>query len=302
MANNSCISEQSLNDELDIIFNQYANRNKLTSNKKTILVLSGGGIKGISQLGALSVLHENNMLNDITTYVGTSVGSMIVFFLYIGYSVPELYSVIERIDFSKMKCVSFSNLLMQYGLDDGKKIELVLCKLCAAKNIDANITFKEMFDITNKKLIITASCINDKKTHYFSYTDTPDVSILSAIRMSMSIPIYFTPVSYNNKMFIDGGCIDNYPINLFKDNLDNVIGIYIENIRENISDISNIEDYLYHMMQCLVEGHSVNCIKGYEHATIKISLKNISAIDFNIDNATKKKLFDIGYNAALSYL
>jgi NTE family protein len=302
MANNSCISEQSLNDELDIIFNQYANRNKLTSNKKTILVLSGGGIKGISQLGALSVLHENNMLSDITTYVGTSVGSMIVFFLYIGYSVPELYSVIERIDFSKMKCVSFSNLLMQYGLDDGKKIELVLCKLCAAKNVDTNITFKEMFDITNKKLIITASCINDKKTHYFSYTDTPDVSILSAIRMSMSIPIYFTPVSYNNKMFIDGGCIDNYPINLFKDNLDNVIGIYIENIRENISDISNIEDYLYHMMQCLVEGHSVNCIKGYEHATIKISLKNISAIDFNIDNATKKKLFDIGYNAALSYL
>ena len=302
MANNSCISEQSLNDELDIIFNQYANRNKLTSHKKTILVLSGGGIKGISQLGALSVLHENNMLNDITTYVGTSVGSMIVFFLYIGYSVPELYSVIERIDFSKMKCVSFSNLLMQYGLDDGKKIELVLCKLCAAKNIDTSITFKEMFNITNKKLLITASCINDKKTHYFSYTDTPDVSILSAIRMSMSIPIYFTPVSYNNKMFIDGGCIDNYPINLFKDNLDNVIGIYIENIRENISDICNIEDYLYHMMQCLVEGHSVNCIKGYEHATIKISLKNISAIDFNIDNATKKKLFDIGYNAALSYL
>ena len=56
------------------------------------LCLSGGGIKGISYIGTLMYLESENYLdiNNITTYVGTSSGSILSFFLNIGYSLKEL--------------------------------------------------------------------------------------------------------------------------------------------------------------------------------------------------------------------
>lgn len=297
------LSEKLLQNELKDIFNiQVSCGIKFNKNiKKTKLVLSGGGIKGICQLGALYGLEQLDILKNITTYAGSSVGSMIAFFLYIGYDVMELYKVIEMIDFSKIKETVITNLLTHFGMDDGKRIEIVFKKLCLAKQVNPNVTFKDMYIKTQKTLIITATCINDKKAHYFSYETTPNMSILMAVRMSMSIPIYFTPVVYKKNIYVDGACIDGYPMHLFKDNLDDVIGICISNVHDTIDNINNIEDYLYHTVQCLIEGHSNNTIKGYENVSIKIISKDYSSVDFSLDKISKKKLFDIGYNTTMSY-
>jgi NTE family protein len=303
--NTENISEKNLQDELNDIFNININTLHTTkfnkNTKKTKLVLSGGGVKGICHMGALYALEQLDILKNITTYAASSIGAMLAFFLYIGYDVIELYKIIEILDFSKIKEVVFSNLLTQYGLDDGKRMELVFKKLCLAKKISPKITFMQMFNNSKKTLIITATCVNDKKVHYFSHETVPNMPILLAVRMSMSIPIYYTPVRYKNNIYIDGGCIDNFPIHLFKDNLDETIGIYITNICDIADDINNIEDYFYHTIQCLMEGHSVNSVKGYENVSIKIILKDFSSVDFSLDKTAKKKLFDKGYDTAMSY-
>lgn len=301
--NSEHLSEKKLQDELNDLFNiDVLHVTKFNKNvKKTNLVLSGGGIKGISHLGVLYALEQLDLLKNITTYAASSVGAMIAFFLYIGYDVTELYKIIEMLDFSKIKEVVFSNLFTQYGLDDGKRMELVFKKLCVAKKVNPKITFIQMFNILKKTLIITATCVNDKKVHYFSHETTPNMPILIAVRMSMSIPIYYTPVQYKNNIYVDGGCIDNFPIHLFKDNLDETIGIYVSNDRNVADNINNIEDYFYHTIQCLMEGHSINSIKGYENVSIKVTLKDFSSVDFSLDKIAKKKLFDKGYETAMSY-
>lgn len=300
------LTEKKLRNELDDIFNapsipslQKIKFNKHT--KKTKLVMSGGGIKGICHIGALKALEDIGLLKNITTYVGSSAGAMAAVFLYIGYSAKEIYELFEMINLSKVKDIAFTNLLTQYGIDNGKPLEMIFEKLCLGKNVDPKVTFKEMFNKTHKTLIITTTCVNDKKVHYLSHETTPNLRILTALRMSISIPIYFTPVRYKKKYYIDGACIDSFPIHLFNDNLDEVIGLFISDVHDNVNNINNIEEYLYHTIQCLLEGHSINSIKGYEHVSINIISKNMNAVDFSLNKTAKQKLFDIGYNTAMSY-
>lgn len=268
--------------------------------KRTKLVLSGGGIKMIALIGAVAALNDLGLLHHINTFAGTSSGAILCFLLSIGYTSDELFEIIKLFDFNKLKNIEFYKFLTHYGLDDGIRLELFAKSLLNGKKIDENINFKKLYKMTGKTLIITATCINNKKIYYFSHKTAPNMKVITALRMSISIPIFYTPVFYKGKYYVDGGCIDNFPIHLFENNLDDVIGIYLNNIKDNVSSITNVEEYLFHTMQCLLEGHRAGSIKGFEKYCIQINLRNISAVDFHIDATTKKLLFDRGYDSVLS--
>lgn len=303
--NDNDINEQTLRDEIINLFSDQLtninNETKFNLNiKRTNLVLSGGGVKGIAHLGALKALEELGLLQHINTYAGTSIGALIASLIAIGYSSDELYKFISLMDMSKMKELVFSNLLKLFGLDDGKRMHIIIYKLFEAKNINPNITFIQLYEKIGKTLIITASCLNDKRAYYFSHTTDPDMEVLLALRMSISIPIYFAPVKYKGKMFVDGGCIDNFPIQLFNHCLNDTIAIYLTDIKDYSENITNIEDLLLNIVQCLLEGVTINSLKGYDKYAIKISLGKISMIDFKIDQESKQKAFNIGYTIVLN--
>jgi NTE family protein len=298
------ITESEIRDELFDLFadgNITDNDSKFTVNSnKTILVLSGGGVKGIAHLGGVKALEKLELSQNIHTYVGSSVGALISSLLAIGYTSSELFKFISIMDLNRMKELSFMNLLQLFGLDDGKRVEIVIKKLFEAKNIDPDITFGQLYELTHKTLIICASCLNDKRAYYFSHIFSPNMKVYLAVRMSISIPIYFAPVEYEGKLFVDGGCIDNFPIQLFNHCLDQVIALYLTDIRDYTESITNIEDLLLHTIQCLFEGVTCNSTKGYDKYVIKISLKKISMVDFMIDMETKRKLFYTGYSTVLN--
>jgi NTE family protein len=270
--------------------------------KKTILVLSGGGIKGIAHIGALRAIEELGHSKNITTFAGSSVGAIIASLALIGYTSDEMYNFILLFDIGRIKSIDLKNLLTNYGLDNGIRVEIMLAKLFDAKGFSKDCTFSELYNKTKKTLIVTASCINDKKVYNFSHIETPDVPVLIAVRMSMSIPLYFVPVIYKGKMYVDGGCMDNFPIRLFDNKLDEVIGIYLSELRDIVNDISNVEEFFSSTLQCMFEGVKCNALKGYEKYTIKIDLDKISIIDFQINNEIKKSLFDTGYRVVIDKL
>ena len=131
---------------------------------------------------------------------------------------------------------------------------LLLKKLLNAKGYDSEISFKNFFKKTKINLIVTGSCINDKKVYYFSHTSFPDMKVLEAVRISISVPIIFTPCIFEGKIFVDGGCIDNFPIQLFLDTIENVIGIHVTETRNYVHEIEFVEEYLKNTIQCLLEG------------------------------------------------
>lgn len=268
------------------------------------IVMSGGGIKGVAHLGVLKALELKGILDNITTFAGTSVGSLIISLFVVGYSPKDLFDIVKSFDLEKMKNLSFSNILTMYGLDNGKKIEYVIKKLICAKQLSEDITLSELYKITSKSLIITTTCLNSKETVYLSHKTHPHLELHKAIRMSISIPIIFTPVEYNGEYYIDGACIDNYPIHTFKDRIDRVIGVYLGESTEYVDKIDNFESYLLNMINCLMKGVTYNCIAGYEHKTIELNLDDIgmNMVKFGISIDIKQKMFNIGFNQAMEYL
>jgi predicted acylesterase/phospholipase RssA len=287
LSTNSPDIDKTIDQEIESVMK--SNKNIL----KEILVLSGGAAKGAAQLGAMHCLKKHNMLNNIKTIAGTSVGAMIGMLYCAGYQPMELFKFIRLLNMENIKSIKLPNFLTKYGLDDGSRMILIFVKLMGAKGFDPNISFKEFYKITKIKLIVTGACINDKKIYYFSYETYPEMKVIDAVRISMSIPIIFTPSMFDGKMFVDGGCIDNFPINLFINEIDKVIGIHVADSYPIVKDIDSLESYLVNMIRCIMEGMSHHDVKSSHRCIITIKCTNCteSATDLIV-------MFDEGYDSA----
>lgn len=267
---------------------------------KSILVLSGGGIKGIAHIGALQKIHELGYLNNFTKFVGTSIGGLIMALLVIGYLPKEIWDFIQLFEFKKMVSLNILDYATKYGIDDGSKFEFVLCNMITEKNIDPYITLHDLYLLTNKHITFSGVSINDQTVHYISHETFPDIPLITAIRITTCIPIYFIPIKYthNNKttLYIDGGCMDNYPIHLYDNELDKVLGLYISKQKENV-DTTNIELYMMLVFETFMNGMDLNAIRGYKNNTINIIVDNINSIDFGVNLPDKIKLYNKGYNS-----
>jgi len=261
--------------------------------ERDILVLSGGATKGVAQLGAMYCLKKYGMLSNIKIISATSVGSMNGLLYSIGYQPLELYKFIKLIDFERVKNIAMQNIITKYGLDDGSRMILIIRKLMSAKGCDPDITFIDLHKKTGITFIVSGSCINDKKVYYFSHINNPNMKVIDAVRISTAFPIAFTPFMYDGKMFIDGGCIDNFPIHLFNNEIDRVVGIYVAECRKIVNEIKNIEDYLVNMMECLFEGITYRDTNNTHKCVIVIKCTKTS--DSSSDMAN---MFDEGYLAA----
>ena len=179
------------------------------------LIFCGGGIKLYTFIGAIKVLEENDILSNITTYIGTSIGGLISALLNINYTHSELYKFIESFNLNEIIDIDISNLYTNnYGLDNGDKIEKFIRILFKAKIERSNITFKELYDLTNKHLIISATCLTTRKIVYFDHKNYPDLDVIDGIRMAITIPLFFTYKRYNDQIYVDGGILDQFPIHL----------------------------------------------------------------------------------------
>lgn len=270
--------------------------------KKSIIILSGGGFKGIAHIGVFKALEETKNIKYIKTFVGTSIGSFICSLYVIGYNSNDLFDIVNLLHLNKTKNINFENLFMYYGFDNGDKIEIIIKKLLKAKNYNENATLLDVYRITNKRLILSTTCINSTSVKYLSHTNFPTLSLWKAIRMSISIPFYFTPVLHKKKLYIDGACMDNYPIHIFKHMLNKVFGVYLFENKNNKKNIKNLETYTFSIIDCLMKGVDCNSIKGYEKYTIILNTNNISVLDYNLSNYQKKNLLNIGYENTLNFI
>lgn len=282
------------------IANDENNILKKTINSPLIknIVLSGGGINGIAHIGALYAIHELKCLNAIETFAGTSIGCLIMSLYILGYDPSELYDFIKLFDLSKLKNISILNI-HSFGLDTGSKMEYVIKRLIKGKNIDENIKLKELFDLKKKKLIFTTVCINTNEICYISHETHPELPLYLAIRMSISIPFIYSPIQYENNLYVDGGLLDNYPISLFKNDLSNTMGIQLIGSKNKIDKIDNLETYILRILQCIMEGMTLNSKKGFENHTIDINIESINLTNYDINDDMKDDLFMKGYKSIL---
>ncbi len=288
--------------------NQSSYPNQLIKNnihEKKILVISGGGIKGLAALGSLKCLIDNGIIYKPEIYAGTSVGACTCFLLNIGYDPKDIYDVFEGINYIELiKYVEPENLLFDpcFGLSTPEKILQMIYIFMKKKNINKNITFSQLFELTNSKLIITGTCLNNMTSFYFSKDSYPNMKVLKALRISISIPFIFRPYTFENKLWVDGSVMNNFPIDLFNDKLNDVIGIYLDDNYENIDEINEFQDYFFRIFKCAYRGLDYNKVQLFKKYIIHIITNGQHSTNWEIKKKDKKILYNLGWNSALEYI
>lgn len=191
------------------------------------LVFEGGGVKGIAYGGALTELDRLGLLNGIKRVSGTSAGAITATLLALGYTTKEISDIVAATDFSKFEDNTFFvvrdiiRLINKYGWNRGDTFKKWMGELIEAKTGNPDFTLGELHELNKdhsglKDLFIVCSNITKQRAEVLSYETTPDLSICQAVRMSMSIPIYFAAVTNDvGDIIVDGGVTMNYPIQIF---------------------------------------------------------------------------------------
>jgi len=264
------------------------------------LVFSSGGIRFIAFVGAMKALNKKNMLKNIKTYVGVSAGAIFAYFLNIGYSWQELYKITMEFNFSQLNQFNIEIFFERYGLNDGEKLTDFIKMVTIRKQLNENITFLELYNFTHKKLIISATCISNSQLEYFDYIRTPNMKILTAIRLSMSVPYYFTTEEYSGKLYIDGAILEHLPVSLFEPS-DKILGLsLVDNCVRK--PITSLEEFTYSIFYCMRNNIEKKRINDKNFNIVEINTKNHNLLNFDICKDDKKDLFLCGYNDTITQI
>ena len=280
------------------------------------LVLSGGGQLMIQLLGAIKHLEENKFidLKDIESIYGTSAGAIVGVLLCLKYDWETIYDYIIKRPWKDVFKIKVENILETYtkkGIFDYKTVEKIFKPLLDAKDIPLDITLEDFYKYSNIDLHFFSFEVNEFKIDDISYLTHPKLQLLTAIQMTCCLPFFLTPVCLDDKYYIDGGIVCNYPLKMCIDagkNIDEILGFknqYDSEKKSNINSESTLLDFFmcffFKVIYSLNTDNLQPVIK-YEFLckTDKMtvdSLKN-SLGDIEI----RKQLFNDGKNDAISFL
>jgi predicted acylesterase/phospholipase RssA len=296
-----------IDEEINKLIGKIENNIKNKTDKNT-LILSGGGSAGILYAGVFKALDELNILKNIKTIIGVSAGTLYPFMYLLGYTVKEIEKFAETFDSKKITSIknfeslSFDKFFVEYGLDNGDSFKKVFIKIAKQKNVNPDITLLEFYKLNKIKFIIGVTNIDTLEEEYFCYDSTPNIKLYDAIRATISIPIYFTPHKINNKLYVDGGCINNFPINYSEIDINKTIAIMILNPINNSLN-NNLVNYFLNILKSMSIGWRHALLRGDNNRSILIESGVTNIFNFNVDVKEKKRLIKLGYDSIMnSYL
>ncbi len=202
------------------------------------IALSGGGIRGIAHAGVLKALKENNIKIDIIG--GTSAGGMVASLYAMGIE-PEMIHILfkkhakeiigaNKFPFlSKLLKYSINKKITLTGFNNGEAIEKVYNKIAQEQNIkkisqiQMPIVIPTVDIMKPKEYVFTNNIPVDAedKTKYIK-----DITVGKAVRASSSFPAVFMPCKVEEYAFMDGGVLDNVPVEeVKKQGADKVIAV-----------------------------------------------------------------------------
>ncbi|HEY0177712.1 MAG TPA: patatin-like phospholipase family protein [Pedobacter sp.] len=185
--------------------------------KKVGIVLSGGGIRGIAHLGVLKALINAGI--KISHISGTSAGSIVGAFYASGID-PE-----EGLDiFLKTKLLRFIRPAGSLGLVSIEHTSTLL------KN------FFPEDSIENLKIPLTITATNFSEGNLVYFSKGP---LIKAIQASCCIPGIFRPIMIDGQMYVDGGILNNFPVEPLLNDCDFIIGSSCNHLKP-VSSITNI--------------------------------------------------------------
>ncbi len=263
------------------------------SRPKVGLALSGGGARGMAHVGVLKALEEQRI--PIDYIAGTSMGSIVGGLYATGMSPDDLEWAIKSVDWSDALKPSAKRQLQDYRQRQEEKdyftdLEIGISKDGAKSGSGLAGDHKVMLELQRLVGSFSEQDFNQFPIPFRSVTtdlnegapyviDHGDLAM--AMRASMAVPLVFGPVKHQNRMLVDGGMLNNLPVDVVKAmGADIVIAVNISSPLAKVDEQSSVVALTYQSIDvALVQ----NTKKSLELADIVIQpqLKNINASMFD---------------------
>lgn len=242
--------------------------------QKIGIALSGGGARGIAHLGVLTALEKFGIKPSVIS--GTSAGAIAGAFYSGGYSLTEIKNIIKKGNFFNLSNV----LIKKQGLFTMKGFEKMY------QEYFPNNTFDDL----QIPLYVAATDILKGEVVYFS-----SGNLSHALMASSCIPIVFQPLHFDDTYFVDGGVLNNFPVEPLINRCDIIIGSHVNSIKTEANEIhmSNIIDRCFHLAMSNSVRNKINSCDLF------IEPPNMSRFSI-FDLKKSDEIFEYGYNYTLS--
>ena len=260
------------------------------------LVLKGGGIRGIAYVGALQVLENKKITTGIEKVAGTSVGAITGTLFSMGYTAAQMEDIMLGLDIATFNDGEWfflggqKRMRKNYGWYKGNKLEQWIGTQIKQQTGSDNTTFLQLHQLaaTDKRykdLYITATNLTKQRIEIFSWETHPDMTIKTAVRASAAIPLYFGAVfidstgkvtehpDNNNSydVYVDGGLLANYPINLFNNDPQETINEYTLGLK-----LERPEQIEYAKQHTGIAPYHINSFSGYIAALYNLTIEQLN--------------------------
>jgi NTE family protein len=187
------------------------------------LVFEGGGVKGIAYVGAMQVLEQRGILKSIFRVGGASAGAINALLFALGYDIHSQRQILESTNFKEFMDDSFGvirdirRLAKSFGWHKGDFFSGWIGELIKDKLGDNKATFKDLKNAKQPDLYVIGTNLSTGYSEVFSAERQPDMPLAVAVRITMSIPLFFAAKRYGPRddVYVDGGVMQNYPLKLF---------------------------------------------------------------------------------------
>ncbi|MDX1590359.1 MAG: patatin-like phospholipase family protein [Balneolaceae bacterium] len=187
------------------------------------LVFEGGGVKGIACIGAMKELDRQGYLDHISRVGGTSAGAINALIFALGYTMDEQTEILNSTDFNSFMDDSagiFRDLWRvwrHYGWNRGDAFRRWAGKLIEQKLGSPDATFADLKRAGRPDLYMIGTNLSTGFAEVFSHERHEEMPLVEAVRISMSIPLFFTArrLGEKDEVYVDGGVVRNYPVKLF---------------------------------------------------------------------------------------
>ena len=286
----------------------------LAQAQKVGLVLSGGGAKGMTHIGIIRALEENNIPIDYIT--GTSMGAIIGSLYAMGYSPDDMEALLRSEDFKRWysgqvepkygyyfkqnrPTPEFFNI--RFSFKDSLHIKPQILPTSMVNPIQMNLVFVELFARATaacngdfNRLFVPFRCIAsdvyNKRPLIMRKGDLGD-----AVRASMSFPFVFKPIEIDSVLAYDGGIYNNFPTDIMREDfrpgviIGSVVAANPSKPKEN-DLMSQLENMIMQKTDYTLPD-SLGIIMTFKY-------DDVSLLDF----ARLQELHDIGYNRTISLM
>jgi NTE family protein len=277
------------------------------------LVFKGGGVLGIAYAGALKVLEENGILQNIERVAGTSAGSIVATLVALKYNADEIYGIVNKLNFKSFE--DGWNPLREITADALYKGSFALQWLegIVEGRVGIDATFTQLKDKGFLDLSIIATNLRTRDKAIFSFDTTPSYPVSLSSRASMAIPYFFEPVEFPgdvpDTLYVDGGVMWNYAISIFDDKSspEDTLGLYLHDINCQSNYPIKKGDFLKYtgaVIDSLLSSQDVSVLgsPSIMGRTVMIDDLGISAVEFDLTDEQKTNLYNSGVSCMTEYL